>query len=129
MATCLTDGEGTLVHSDKLREFRREFMTLDYPLNLLRSSCNLLGYTTGDSTWVGVRNTINDIFDDIPACGEDSERSKGRCATKLPRIADGDTYSRSSELRGRPDGVFLHETGEPGGGVATWQPSVFGSTF
>ena len=55
----------------------------------------------------------------IPACGKDSERSKGRCATKLPRIADGDTYSRSSELRGRPDGVFLHETGEPGGGVAT----------
>ena len=44
---------------DKLREF----IALDYPLSLLRSSCNLLGYTTGDSTWVGVRNTIDDIDD------------------------------------------------------------------
>ena len=42
---------------DKLREF----VALSYPTNLLRSVCNLLAYTTGDSTWVGVRNSIDGI--------------------------------------------------------------------
>ena len=39
---------------DKLREF----VALSYPLNLLRSICNLLAYSTGDRTWIGVRNSI-----------------------------------------------------------------------
>ena len=41
----------------------REFIALRYPPQLLRSVCNLLGWSTGDSTWIGVRNTINDIDD------------------------------------------------------------------
>ena len=44
---------------DKLREF----IALDYPINLLRSSCNLLSFSTGDTTWIGVRNTIDNIDD------------------------------------------------------------------
>ena len=53
-----------------------------------------------------------------PACGRDSERSKGRCATELPRIADGDT-----EVRRTPKGVrrprvrpCFHGTGAKRGG-------------
>ena len=45
---------------DKLREF----IALDYPINLLRSSCNLLSFSTGDTTWIGVRNTIDNIVID-----------------------------------------------------------------
>ena len=37
-----------------------------------------------------------------PACGRDSERSKGRCATKLPRIADGATNPRGKPFKGWP---------------------------
>ena len=50
--------------SDKRCRYRsamakiREFIALTYPTTLLRSICNRLAYTTGDSTWVGVRNSI-----------------------------------------------------------------------
>ena len=42
---------------DKLREF----VNLSYPLNLLRSACSLLAYTSGVRTWLAVRNSIDDI--------------------------------------------------------------------
>ena len=42
---------------DKLREF----IALSYPLNLLRSVCNLLAYSTGVSTWLAVRRDIENI--------------------------------------------------------------------
>ena len=42
---------------DKLREF----VNLSYPLNLLRSACNLLAYTSGVRTWLAVRNSIDNI--------------------------------------------------------------------
>ena len=42
---------------DKLREF----VAIGYPVTLLRSICNLLARTTSDSTWVGVRNSIDNI--------------------------------------------------------------------
>ena len=38
----------------KLEEFRR----LRYPVGLLRGVCGFMGATTGDGTWIGVRNTI-----------------------------------------------------------------------
>ena len=37
----------------------REFIALSYPTYLLRSACNLLAFSTGDTTWIGVRNSIN----------------------------------------------------------------------
>jgi hypothetical protein len=48
-----------LFHSaiDKLREF----VNLSYPLNLLRSACNLLAYTSAERTWLAVRNSIDNI--------------------------------------------------------------------
>ena len=38
----------------KLEEFRR----LRYPIGLLRGVCNFMGATTGDGTWIGIRNAI-----------------------------------------------------------------------
>ena len=38
----------------KLEEFRR----LRYPIGLLRGVCNFMGATTGEGTWIGVRNAI-----------------------------------------------------------------------
>ena len=70
--------------------------------------------------------TIDDILTNvgmttIPACGEDSERSKGRCATKLPRIADGDTYKShdAKSVVGRSVGVFCTNGAYREGHVAT----------
>ena len=43
---------------DKLREL----IALSHPLNLLRSVCNLLAYSTGVSTWLAViRRDIENI--------------------------------------------------------------------
>ena len=39
----------------------REFVALSYPLTLLRSTCNRLAYTTGDTVWIAVRNSIEYI--------------------------------------------------------------------
>ena len=38
----------------KLNEFKR----LGYPPGLLRGVCNFMGATTGEGTWIGVRNAI-----------------------------------------------------------------------
>ena len=39
---------------DKVAEFRR----LRYPLGLLRKACSFLGATTGEGTWITVRQTL-----------------------------------------------------------------------
>ena len=37
-----------------------EFLRLRYPIRLhvLRGVCNFMGATTGDGTWMGIRNAI-----------------------------------------------------------------------
>ena len=44
---------------DKLREF----IALRYPLQLLRSACNFLGFSTGVNTWIRIRDHIEHIDD------------------------------------------------------------------
>ena len=38
----------------------REFQDLAYPTSMLRAACNLLAASTGERTWLGVRNSIAD---------------------------------------------------------------------
>lgn len=53
--------------SDKRRLYEsaiaklREFIALSYPLSLLKAVCNLLGFTTGERTWVTIRNDVEYI--------------------------------------------------------------------
>ena len=39
---------------EKIAEFRR----LSYPLSILRKACNFLGASTGEGTWITVRDTL-----------------------------------------------------------------------
>ena len=57
------DGERseTSVGYESALDKLREFIAIGYPATLLRSICNLLARTTSDSTWVGVRNSIDYI--------------------------------------------------------------------
>ena len=54
----MASDEHTLRESalQKLEEFRR----LRYPIGLLRGVCNFMGATTGNGTWIGIRNAISD---------------------------------------------------------------------
>ena len=52
----MASDEGMLRASalDKVAEFRR----LGYPTGLLRKACSYLGATTGEGTWITVRQTL-----------------------------------------------------------------------
>ena len=45
---------GNYVHQNKLEEFKR----LGYPIPMLKQMCNYIATTTGNGTWINIRNNI-----------------------------------------------------------------------
>ena len=42
----------------RLETEKKEFRRLHYPLSVLQKACNYLGATSGEGTWITVRNAL-----------------------------------------------------------------------